>query len=51
MLVKSITYLGNARGAGILLGAKAPVILSSRASDPETRLASIALAVLRWVKE
>ncbi|AEF83260.1 bifunctional enoyl-CoA hydratase/phosphate acetyltransferase [Leadbettera azotonutricia] len=51
MLFKSIMYLGNAKGAGILLGAKAPVILSSRASDAETRLASIALAVLNWVKE
>jgi phosphate butyryltransferase len=49
MLFKSIMYLGNAKGAGILLGAKAPVILSSRASDAETRLASIALAVLNWV--
>jgi phosphotransacetylase len=50
MLFKSIMYLGNAKGAGILLGARAPVILSSRASDAETRLASIALAVLNWVK-
>jgi phosphate butyryltransferase len=51
MLFKSIMYLGNAKGAGLLLGAKAPVILSSRASDAETRLASIALAVLNWIKE
>lgn len=45
ILYKSLTYLGNARAASILLGASVPVILTSRADSPETKYYSIALAV------
>lgn len=45
ILYKSLTYLGNARAASILLGAAVPVILTSRADSPETKYYSIALAV------
>ena len=41
---KSLTYLGNAKAAGILLGADAPVVLSSRTDSPESKLYSLALA-------
>jgi phosphate butyryltransferase len=49
MLYKSLTYLGNAKSAGLILGTRAPVILTSRADSPETKQASIALAVLTWL--
>ena len=40
---KSLTYLAKAKSAGIIMGAKAPVVLVSRADDYETKLNSIAL--------
>ncbi len=40
---KSLTYLANAKSAGIIMGAKKPVVLVSRADDYETKLNSIAL--------
>lgn len=40
---KSLTYLAKASSAGIIMGAKAPVVLVSRADDYETKLNSIAL--------
>lgn len=40
---KSLTYLAGASSAGIIMGAKAPVVLVSRADDYETKLNSIAL--------
>ncbi len=40
---KSLTYLANAKSAGIIMGAKKPVVLVSRADDYETKLSSIAL--------
>jgi phosphate acetyltransferase len=46
MLAKSLSYLAGADGAGIVLGARVPVILTSRADDLLTRLASCAVAVL-----
>jgi phosphate acetyltransferase len=46
MLAKSLTFLANADAAGIVLGAKAPVILTSRADSVTTRLASCAVASL-----
>jgi phosphotransacetylase len=46
MVAKQLSYLANARSAGIVLGARVPVILTSRADDVTTRLASIALARL-----
>lgn len=46
MLAKQLEYLGGAEGAGIALGARVPIILTSRADDTITRLASCALAVM-----
>lgn len=46
MLVKQLEYLGGAQLAGIVLGARVPVILTSRADSAETRLTSCAVAVL-----
>jgi len=43
---KILIYLGKAKAAGIILGAKAPVVMLSRADDTETKLNSIALGVL-----
>lgn len=40
---KALSYLANAKSAGIIMGAKAPVVLVSRADDAETKLYSIAL--------
>jgi phosphate acetyltransferase len=44
--VKSLTFLANADVAGIVLGAKVPIILTSRADSVEARLASCAVAAL-----
>jgi phosphate acetyltransferase len=46
MLAKSLTFLAQADAAGIVLGARAPIILTSRADSNLTRLASCAVAVL-----
>ena len=46
MLAKQLEYMGDAATAGIVLGAKLPVVLTSRADSRETRLASCAIAVL-----
>jgi phosphate acetyltransferase len=46
MLAKSLSFLAGADAAGIVLGAKVPVILTSRADSVLTRLASCAVAVL-----
>lgn len=45
MLVKSIVYLGAHRLMGLLVGAKAPVVLTSRADTTESKLLSIIGAV------
>ena len=44
MLAKQLEYLANAEGAGIVLGLRIPVILTSRADDTMSRMASCALA-------
>jgi phosphate acetyltransferase len=44
MLAKSLTFLANADAAGIVLGARVPVILTSRADSVPARLASCAVA-------
>lgn len=44
MLAKQLTYLIDADAAGIVLGARVPVILTSRADSPKARLASCAVA-------
>jgi len=46
MLAKSLTFLADADAAGIVLGARVPIILTSRADSVMTRLASCAVAVL-----
>jgi phosphate acetyltransferase len=45
MLAKSLSFLAGADSAGIVLGAKVPIILTSRADTVEARLASCAVAV------
>ena len=46
MLAKNLTFLAKADAAGIVLGARVPVILTSRADSVRSRLASCAVAVL-----
>jgi phosphate butyryltransferase len=46
MLAKQLTFLAGAEAAGVVLGARVPIILSSRADSARTRLASCALGVL-----
>jgi phosphotransacetylase len=46
MLAKQLEYLGGAQLAGVVLGARVPTILTSRADSAETRLVSCAVAVL-----
>ena len=46
MLAKSLTFMAEADAAGIVLGARVPVILTSRADSVITRLASCAVASL-----
>ncbi len=46
VLYKALTYFSNSKNAGIILGAKAPIVLTSRADSDETKLNSIALAVI-----
>jgi phosphate butyryltransferase len=46
ILYKSLVDLGGAKAAGIVMGAAAPIVLTSRADSGEVRLASIAFAAL-----
>jgi len=46
MLAKSLSFLAGADAAGIVLGARVPIILTSRADSMTTRLASCAVAAL-----
>lgn len=46
MLAKQLTFLAGADAAGIVMGARVPIILTSRADSPRTRVASCAVAVL-----
>ena len=46
MLAKQLEYLGGAASAGIVLGARVPIILTSRADSQESRIASCAIALL-----
>ena len=45
-IFKQLVYFNGATAAGVLMGAKVPVILTSRADPPAARLASAALAVV-----
>lgn len=46
VMYKALTYFSNSKNAGIILGAKAPIVLTSRADSDETKLNSILLAVI-----
>ena len=46
MLFKQLTYLAGAEGAGIVLGTRIPVILTSRADSIRSRLASAAVMAI-----
>lgn len=46
MLVKAAEFFGHAKKAGVIVGAKAPVALTSRASSAESKLYTIAIARL-----
>jgi phosphate acetyltransferase len=46
MLAKNLTFLARAGAAGIVLGARVPIVLTSRADSVRTRMASCAVAVL-----
>jgi phosphate butyryltransferase len=46
MLAKQLTFMAGAEAAGLVVGARVPVILTSRADSAGTRLASCALGVL-----
>jgi phosphate butyryltransferase len=46
MLAKQLSFVSHAEGAGLVLGARVPVILNSRSDSPMSRLASCAVASL-----
>ncbi|VWX62646.1 Phosphate acetyltransferase [Burkholderiales bacterium 8X] len=46
ILYKSFTYIGGGECAGLVLGARVPIVLTSRADSATARIASVALAVL-----
>lgn len=46
ILYKSLVFFARAKNAGLIIGAKAPVVLTSRADTEETKLNSIALGAL-----
>ena len=53
MLAKELTFVAHAEAAGIVIGARVPVMLTSRADNDRSRLASSAIAVLfdYWRRE
>jgi phosphate acetyltransferase len=46
MLAKNLTFMAKADSAGLVLGARVPIILTSRADSVRSRMASCAAAVL-----
>jgi phosphate butyryltransferase len=46
ILYKNLEYLANARIAGMVMGARAPIVLTSRSDPPQARVHSLALANL-----
>lgn len=46
MIAKQLQYLADAQAAGLVMGARVPIILTSRADGPAARIASCALAML-----
>ncbi|MDK2919711.1 MAG: phosphate butyryltransferase [Candidatus Petromonas sp.] len=51
VLYKSMVFFADTKNAGIIVGAKAPIVLTSRADSEETKLNSIALGVLMAAKQ
>ena len=53
MLAKQLTFAAHAEAAGLVIGAKCPIILTSRADDDASRLASCAVAALyaKWLAQ
>ena len=47
MLAKELTFLASAEAAGLVIGARVPIMLTSRADSDKARLVSAALAVLK----
>ncbi len=50
MLVKQLTFLAGADAAGVVLGARVPIVLTSRADSDRSRVASCAIGVLMALK-
>jgi len=48
-LAKQLEYLGDAQAAGLVIGARVPIVLTSRADSAHSRIASCAMALL-WLK-
>ena len=46
MVAKQLQYLAGAESAGIVLGARVPIVLTSRADNVRSRLASVAVMAL-----
>jgi phosphate acetyltransferase len=46
MLAKQLEYLADAQAAGVVLGARVPIVLTSRADSAHSRIASCAVALL-----
>jgi phosphate acetyltransferase/phosphate butyryltransferase len=46
MVAKQLTFLAGADAAGVVVGARIPIVLTSRADDARTRLASCAVALM-----
>lgn len=46
MLAKQLEYLGDAQAAGIVMGARVPIVLTSRADSAHSRIASCAIALI-----
>lgn len=51
MLYKSFTYIGSGECAGLVLGARVPLVMTSRSDSPLARVASVALAVLATARD
>ncbi len=51
MLAKQLAYISHAEAAGLMLGARVPVILTSRSDSAMSRLASCAVAALHQAAE
>lgn len=50
VIYKTLTFLCNAKSAGIIVGAKAPIVVTSRADSEDAKLNSIALSALMAAK-